>query len=214
MFENSRRGKQARNFTTKVPKILDLKLSSECSDIFRKLTLGVPELYERKRFSPITFLGKPTCNKPALPSQRLLRVFFCYSFGQSIFYSYNTLLSSQHPYYLNVFKTFDSTRSVMSALIFFSCYLCYCSTIVFFVIQLWLYFIFTNQILPALFVLSNSLCCQSHRPALLMFRSYDKKISPFWKGVYNNFVSVIFLSSLNAQCQERLSHVYLSIVGI
>ena len=34
-----------------------------------------------------------------------------------------------------------------------------CSTIVFFVIQLWLYFIFTNQNLPALFVLSNSLCC-------------------------------------------------------
>ena len=118
MFENSRRGKQARNFTTKVPKILDLKLSSEQIIIFRKLTLGVPELYERKRFSPITFLGKPTCNKPALPSQRLLRVFFCYSFRQSIFYSYNTLLSSQHPYYLNVFKTFDSTRSVMSALIF------------------------------------------------------------------------------------------------
>ena len=118
MFENSRRGKQARNFTTKVPKILDLKLSSEQIIIFRKLTLGVPELYERKRFSPITFLGKPTCNKPALPSQRLLQVFFCYSFRQSIFYSYNTLLSSQHPYYLNVFKTFDSTRSVMSALIF------------------------------------------------------------------------------------------------
>ena len=104
----------------------------------------------------------------------------------------------------------------MSALIFFSCYLCNCNTIVFFVIQLQLYFIFTNQSLPALFVLSNSLCCQSHRPALLMFRSYDNKklISPFWKGVYNNFVSVIFLSSLNVQCKERLSHVYLSIVGI
>ena len=29
MFENSRRGRQARNFTTNVPKILDLKLSSE-----------------------------------------------------------------------------------------------------------------------------------------------------------------------------------------
>ena len=29
MFENSRRGRQARNFTTNVPKILDLKSSSE-----------------------------------------------------------------------------------------------------------------------------------------------------------------------------------------
>ena len=39
MFENPRRGRQARNFTTNVPKILDLKSSSE--QIFsRKLTLG------------------------------------------------------------------------------------------------------------------------------------------------------------------------------
>ena len=29
MFENPRRGRQARNFTTNVPKILDRKLSSE-----------------------------------------------------------------------------------------------------------------------------------------------------------------------------------------
>ena len=33
---------QARNFTTNVSKILDLKSSSE--DIFRKLTLGAPEI--------------------------------------------------------------------------------------------------------------------------------------------------------------------------
>ena len=41
MFENPRRGKQARNFTTNVPKILDLKSSSE--QIFsEKLSLGAP----------------------------------------------------------------------------------------------------------------------------------------------------------------------------
>ena len=40
MFENPRRGRQARNFTTNVPKILDLKRT----DIFRKLTLGAPVL--------------------------------------------------------------------------------------------------------------------------------------------------------------------------
>ena len=39
MFENPRRGKQARNFTTNVPKILDLKSSSE-QILFRKLSLG------------------------------------------------------------------------------------------------------------------------------------------------------------------------------
>ena len=39
MFENPRRGRQARNFTTNAPKILDLKSSSE--QIFsRKLSLG------------------------------------------------------------------------------------------------------------------------------------------------------------------------------
>ena len=43
MFENPRRGKQARDFTTNAPKILDLKLSSE--QIFsRKLPLGAPEV--------------------------------------------------------------------------------------------------------------------------------------------------------------------------
>ena len=41
MFENPRRGRQARNFTTNAPKILDLKSSSE--QIFsRKLSLGAP----------------------------------------------------------------------------------------------------------------------------------------------------------------------------
>ena len=43
MFENPRRGRQARNFTTNVPKILVLKSSSE--QIFsRKFPLGAPEI--------------------------------------------------------------------------------------------------------------------------------------------------------------------------
>ena len=42
MFENPRRGRQARNFTTNVPKILDLKSSSE-QIFFRKLSLGAPD---------------------------------------------------------------------------------------------------------------------------------------------------------------------------
>ena len=41
MFENSRRGRQARNYTENDPKILDLKSSSE-QIIFRKLSLGAP----------------------------------------------------------------------------------------------------------------------------------------------------------------------------
>ena len=44
MFENPRRGRQARNFTTNVPKILDLKSSLE-QIFFRKLSLGAPEVY-------------------------------------------------------------------------------------------------------------------------------------------------------------------------
>ena len=41
MFENPRRGRQARNLTTNVSKILDLKSSSE-QIFFRKLSLGAP----------------------------------------------------------------------------------------------------------------------------------------------------------------------------
>ena len=42
MFENPRRGRQARNFTTNAPKILDLKSSSE-QMFSRKLPLGAPD---------------------------------------------------------------------------------------------------------------------------------------------------------------------------
>ena len=42
MFENPRRGRQARNFTTNVPKILDLKSSSE--QIFSENWRWVPLL--------------------------------------------------------------------------------------------------------------------------------------------------------------------------
>ena len=42
MFENPRRGRQVSNFTTNVPKILDLKSSSE-QIFFRKLSLGAPD---------------------------------------------------------------------------------------------------------------------------------------------------------------------------
>ena len=44
MFENPRGGRQGRNFTRNVPKILVLKLSSE--QIFsRKLPLGAPDVF-------------------------------------------------------------------------------------------------------------------------------------------------------------------------
>ena len=43
MFENPTRGRQARSFATNVPKILDLKSSSE-QIFFRKLSLGAPEI--------------------------------------------------------------------------------------------------------------------------------------------------------------------------
>ena len=55
MFENPRRGRQTRNFTTNAPKILDLKSSSE--QIFsRKLPLGAPETRPRFRFFTRTSL--------------------------------------------------------------------------------------------------------------------------------------------------------------
>ena len=43
MFENPRRGRQARNFTTNAPKILDLESSSE-----QILPLGAPDERQEK----------------------------------------------------------------------------------------------------------------------------------------------------------------------
>ena len=70
MFENPRRGRQARHFTTNAPKILDLKSSSE--QIFsRKLPLGAPISYivgfsSAMKIYPAGFL------KTWLPPNRLL----------------------------------------------------------------------------------------------------------------------------------------------
>ena len=50
MFENPRRGRQARNFPTNVPKILDLKSSSE-QLFFRKLSLGAPGMTSLPRIA-------------------------------------------------------------------------------------------------------------------------------------------------------------------
>ena len=56
MFENPQRGRRARNFTTNVPKILDLKSSSE--QIFsKKLTLGAPDDWTMTDIGQCEFLG-------------------------------------------------------------------------------------------------------------------------------------------------------------
>ena len=66
MFENPRRGRQARNFTANVPKILVLKSSSE--QIFsRKLPLGAPEKFscfieaisQRSSYKFHNYIGSP-----------------------------------------------------------------------------------------------------------------------------------------------------------
>ena len=49
MFENLKRGRQARNFTTTVPKILDLKSSSE--QIFSENWRWVPLFKDGVKFS-------------------------------------------------------------------------------------------------------------------------------------------------------------------
>ena len=46
MLENARRSRQARNFATNVPKILDLRSSSE-QIFFRKLSLGPTDTNDR-----------------------------------------------------------------------------------------------------------------------------------------------------------------------
>ena len=49
-FENPRRGRQARNLSENDPKILDLKSSSQ-QIIFRKLSLGAPEIVVHRMFT-------------------------------------------------------------------------------------------------------------------------------------------------------------------
>ena len=58
MFENLRRGRQARNFATNVSKILDLKSSSE-QILFRKLPLGAPVVICNAFFARgvVTYIG-------------------------------------------------------------------------------------------------------------------------------------------------------------
>ena len=58
MFENPRRGRQARNFTTNVSKILDLKSSSE-QIFFGKLSLGAPVLMKTIKKIPKSLFGQP-----------------------------------------------------------------------------------------------------------------------------------------------------------
>ena len=56
MFENPRRGRQARNFTTNVSKILDLKSSFE-QIFFRKLSLGAPDFVVARTVQPFYLLS-------------------------------------------------------------------------------------------------------------------------------------------------------------
>ena len=74
MFENRRSSRQARNFTTNVPKILDLKSSSE-QIFFRKLSLGAPD-----RMSLITCNAKEYRSVTAQLMSQNLPIVSC-SFG-------------------------------------------------------------------------------------------------------------------------------------
>ena len=63
MLENPRGGRQARNFTTNVSKILDLKSFSE-QIFFRKLSLGAPD--------PRTFFSVHAILRPSIINERLV----------------------------------------------------------------------------------------------------------------------------------------------
>ena len=86
MFESPRRGRQARNFTTNVPKILDRKIVFR-TDIFRKLSLGAPvnSTITSTNFSAILILGscllvsRLQCNGAWVPGL-LLRDFLWFTF--------------------------------------------------------------------------------------------------------------------------------------
>ena len=60
MFENARRGRQARNFTTNVPKNSRSQIVFR-ADIFRKLTLGAPVQMRRNELKNDFYRQDPTC---------------------------------------------------------------------------------------------------------------------------------------------------------
>ena len=71
MLENPRRDRQARNFTTNAPKILDLKWSSE--QIFsRKLPLGAPVITLVVNISTCTYNWKGFINEFTFPAHLYL----------------------------------------------------------------------------------------------------------------------------------------------
>ena len=75
MFENPRRGRQARNFTQNVPKILDLKSSSE--QIF----------FENSRWVPLLLFGFRLCvrNLPLNVNDKRLKEIFSTVAGRNAF---------------------------------------------------------------------------------------------------------------------------------
>ena len=90
MSENPRRGRQATNFTTIVPKIVDLKLSSE-QIFFRKLTLGAPDFFGRVAKTAKTLVNTATIFWPigdrrgsTVPTKRLKeQAYFSAFFGRA-----------------------------------------------------------------------------------------------------------------------------------
>ena len=102
MFENPRRGRQARNFTTNAPKILDLKSSSE--QIFsRKLPLGAPDKIGVKTPLISGLVDSQFLRVPQIPDperQNIPRI-PCPNFGESHFPG-----SSQIPFPIKIFCVF------------------------------------------------------------------------------------------------------------
>ena len=76
MFENPRRGRQARNFTANVPKILDLKSSSE--QIFSENCRWVPlitvliEVPEETRFSLFKSVNRRILSRETVATPQFL----------------------------------------------------------------------------------------------------------------------------------------------
>ena len=89
MFENPRRGRQARNFTTNVPKILDLKSSSE--QIFsRKLPLGAPVVSSLQCVKGQLFICASTTERVVLISSSV-NIAFPNVFFKGVFNNFTNL---------------------------------------------------------------------------------------------------------------------------
>ena len=153
MSENPRRGRQARNFTTNVPKILDLKSSSE-QRFFRKLSLGAPVICSMVIWNPFSKFQLFSVLNSSMQSDEFWD-WVLTTFNQTAIASYKlmstvNLQSIHHFLFLFLFMPLDfdnNVKHIFGYFCFMVCFVCLFS----FTFVLWFWSSYSVSMHTALF---------------------------------------------------------------